>query len=141
MSIFLPTRPRAVRARQAFGRGAGSLFPASLFPASLFPAVVACTALVCSTLGCSDEDSDPADQTGVAGSVNAPDASVRDLPGEGLEPTPDFDTDTRQREPIGPQQLVETIDEIRNGISGGQGNAPSAADAAAPADDADAGAN
>jgi hypothetical protein len=125
MSIFLQTRPCAVRARQAFGRGAGSLFLA----------VVACAALACS------EDSDPADQTGTAGGVNVPDASVRELPGDGLEPTPDFDTDTRQREPIGPEQLVETIDEIRNGIGGSRGDAPNATDAAAPADDADAGAN
>jgi hypothetical protein len=126
MSIFLQTRPRAVRARQAFGRGAGSLFLA----------VVACFAL-----GCSDEDSDPAEQTGAAGGVNVADASVRDLPGDGLEPTPDYDTDTRQREPIGPEQLVETIDEIRNGFGGGPGTDPSVVDAAAPADDADAGAD
>jgi hypothetical protein len=125
MSIFLVTRQSASRTR--LGRGAGS---------RLIFAAAACAALACS------DDEDPADQTGAAGTLNAPDASVRPLRGDGLERTPDFDTDTRQREPIGPEQLVETIEEIRNDIDG-RGNDDDGADAAppapAPADAADAG--
>lgn len=124
MSILQVTRFRAVRARPAaFGRAAGSLCLA---------------ALACAALACSDDDSEPAEQTGAAGEVNAADASVRVLRGDGREPTPDSDTDTRQREPIGPDRLVETIEDIRNGIRG-DGSGSSVVDAAAPVGDLDAG--
>jgi hypothetical protein len=134
MSIFLESRRCFLAARtrgvRVFGRGAGPLFLA----------VVACGALACS-----DDETDPAEQTGAAGGVNTADASVIRLPGEGLEPTPDYDTDTRQREPIGPQELVKTIDQIRNGIDGTGGTGGTGAvvaDAAPPpADVSDAGAD
>jgi hypothetical protein len=125
MSIFLMARPiigGGVDGGRVFGRGASSLLLA----------VVACAALACS-----DDETDPADQTGAAGGVSTPDAAVRDLPGDGLERTPDFDTNTSQREPIGPQDLVKEIERIRNGIGGGDEDAG----AAAPVDASDAGAN
>ena len=50
----------------------------------------------------------------MGGGADAPDASVRDLPGDGLEPTPDFDIDSRQRNPIGPEQVTERIDRLQN---------------------------
>jgi hypothetical protein len=83
----------------------------------LFSAVIAVAA--CGVLACSD-DADPAQQTSVGGSSGSAelDASVRDLPGEGLERTPEFDTESRQLTPIGPRRLVESIDRIRGGISG-----------------------
>jgi hypothetical protein len=90
-------------------------------------------------MACSDDD--PAPETANAGgstSVSVPDASVRDLPGDGLETTPDFDTDTRQRNPIGPQGLGESVDGIRGEIDPDYGyHAPDAGDAGA--DPADAG--
>jgi hypothetical protein len=82
----------------------------------LFSAAIAVAA--CGVLACSD-DADPAPQTSVGGSTSDDfDASVRDLPGDGLEGTPEFDTESRQLTPIGPRRLVETIDRIRNGING-----------------------
>jgi hypothetical protein len=90
--------------RPSFGRSAS----ARLFLAGILGAAIACL-----SLGCKDDE--PAEETGLGGSTNIPDASVRDLPGNGLEPTPEFDTDSRQREPIGPQDLVEAIEEIRGG--------------------------
>jgi len=102
-------------------------------------------ALACFALACSDDETEPPDQTGSAGGVNTPDASVRDLPGDGLERTPDFDTNTTQREPIGPQELGEQIDGIRNGIDRGRIDGVPVEDAGAPApppvDESDAGAN
>jgi hypothetical protein len=98
MKISAPSRTRP-----GLGRGANK----RLFCTAI--AVAACFSLACS-------DDDPAEQTGLGGSTgNAePDASARDLPGDGLEATPDFDTDARQRNPIGPRRLVETVDEIRD---------------------------
>jgi hypothetical protein len=128
MSISLATRPRAQSsiAQTSLGRSAGW---------RLILAVFACAALACT------DDEDPAEQTGVAGGVNAPDASVRDLPGDGREPTPDFDTDTRQREPIGPEELVENIEDIRDDIPtrSGTGTADGGTDEGTPADPSDAG--
>jgi hypothetical protein len=132
MSIFLQIRHRFPAARDFQAARDGSRRRA----AALVLAVVACAGLACS-----DDETDPADETGAAGGVNTPDASVVRLPGEGFEPTPDFDTDTRQREPIGPQELVETIDQIRNGIGGSGGSGPGAPDAAPPTDPSDAGAS
>jgi hypothetical protein len=80
--------------------------------------------LACFSMACGDDG--PAAQTGVGGSLNVPDASVRDLPGDGLEPTPDFDTDNRQRNPIGPEELVRTIDEFQNDRNGSNGQGPDA---------------
>lgn len=87
-------------------------------------------------MACSDDD--PAPQTGIGGSLNVPDASVRDLPGDGLERTPESDTDNRQRNPIGPEELVRTIDEIQNNLPGASGQNPNASDAS-PDAGADAG--
>ena len=100
-------------------------------------------ALACFALGCSDDETAPADQTGSAGGVNTPDASVRELPGDGLEGTPDFDQNTTQREPVGPNELVETIEGIRDGIDRGRIDGVPTADAAVPpsVDESDAGAN
>jgi hypothetical protein len=122
MKISAPSRIAGL------GQGANN----RLFRAAL--ALGACLALACS-------DDDPAGQTGIGGTTGsaAPDASVRDLPGDGREATPDFDTDTRQRNPIGPRRLVETVDEIRDDFDL---NADSAADAgSADAEPADGGAN
>ena len=121
MKIFSPTRMRP-----SFGRGAS---------ARLFLSGMLCSTLACLSIGCSDDE--PAEETGIGGGTSIPDASVRDLPGEGLEPTPDFDTDSRQREPIGPQEIVENIDDLRGNPGTGNG-ASSALDAGA---DADAGAS
>ncbi len=122
MKIFSPTRMRS-----SFGRRAS---------ARLFLAGIVGSALACLSVGCSDDE--PAEETGLGGSANIPDASVRDLPGDGLQPTPDSDTESRQREPIGPQDLVENIEaEIR----GGRGtSSPGASDAGSDAE-ADAGAS
>ena len=117
MLSFSPSRTSL-----ALGRGAGAWL--------LFAAVLGLAS------ACSDDD--PAPQTGAAGAENLPDASVRDLPGDGQEQTPDFDTDRRQRAPIGPDGLNEAIDGIGNG--GNTGRSPvEAPDAAPPAADADAG--
>jgi hypothetical protein len=89
---------------------------------------------------CSDDDDTPAQPTGVGGAADAPDASVRDLPGDGLDPTPEFDIDDRQRNPIGPEQVTEGIDEIQNGPrasrDAGAANTPS--EAGSPVSDAGA---
>lgn len=118
MKISAPSRIRGL------GRGANN----RLFRAAI--AVGACLALACG-------DDDPAGQTGVGGSTGSaePDASARNLPGDGREGTPEFDTDSRQRNPIGPRRLVETVDEIRDdlGIGSGGSGAADAGDAS-PAD-------
>jgi hypothetical protein len=118
MKISAPSRIRPGLGRSANKR---------LFCAAI--AVGACFALACG-------DDDPAAQTGIGGSGStAPDASVRDLPGDGREATPDFDTESRQRSPIGPRRLVENVDEIRDDLDLGYGGGE-AADAgdAEPAD-------
>jgi hypothetical protein len=121
--------------RRAAGRLRGCARP------RLFSAVIALGG--CLALGCGDDD--PAAQTGVGGSSGSPppDASVLALPGDGREPTPDFDTESRQRTPIGPQRLVESVDEIRDDIERAMGGGSEAPDAApsTPADPADGGAN
>jgi len=120
MKISAPSRTR-----RGFGRGANK---------RLFCTAIAFAA--CFSLACSDDD--PAEQTGIGGSTGStPDASVRDLPGDGLEATPDFDTDTRQRNPIGPRRLVETVDEIRDDFdlgSAGGGAVDAGPDGAGPTD-------
>lgn len=76
-------------------------------------------------LACDDDD--PAPQTGGLG--GAVDAGARDLPGEGLEATPDFDTNTQQREPIGPQRVVDNVDRIRRQLDPNYGyDTPDAGD-------------
>jgi hypothetical protein len=100
--------------------------------------VGACVAL---STACSDDDPAP-ESVGGSGGIGAslPDASVRDLPGDGLERTPDFDTDTRQRNPIGPQGLGENLDGIRNELDPRYGyRAPDAGDAGTADEAADAG--
>lgn len=128
MSSFSPTRPRPPLGCRIARRIAGRAASVGL--------VLAFTTLV----ACSDDDDAPAQPTGVGGAADAPDASVRDLPGDGLEPTPDFDIDDRQRNPIGPGQLTERIDEIQNGprTSRDAGPANSPADTGSPASDAGA---
>lgn len=128
MKISAPSRTRPGRvADERLHRR----LPIRLFSAAL--AVGACLALACS-------DDDPAEETGVGGNTGAePDASVRELPGDGREPTPDFDTESRQRNPIGPRRLVETIDEERDGFGLGGGDGPG--DAGSSADAADGGGN
>jgi hypothetical protein len=87
---------------------------------------------------CSD-DNDPAEPTGVAEPADAPDASVRDLPGDGLEPTPDFDIENRQRNPIGPGEVTEGIDELQNGPRGSRdAGSDSPTEAGSPVSDAGA---
>jgi len=111
------------RTSLALGRGAGAWL--------LFAAVLGLAS------ACGDDD--PAPQTGAGGATNLPDASVRDLPGDGQEQTPDFDTDRRQRAPIGPDGLNEAVDGI-GGYGGNSGRGPvEAPDAAPPAADTDAG--
>ncbi len=90
--------------RPSFGRSASARF--------LLAGILG-SAIACLSFGCKDDE--PAAETGLGGSTSIPDASVRDLPGNGLEPTPEFDIESRQREPIGPQDLVEAIEEIRGG--------------------------
>ncbi|HTV18558.1 MAG TPA: hypothetical protein VMG12_07800 [Polyangiaceae bacterium] len=110
MMIHTPSRPRP-----SFGRGARE---------RLFCALIAGAA--CFVVACGDDD--PAQQTGVGGSGGIElDASVRDLPGDGLEPTPESDIDARQRNPIGPEQLNDALDGLRNG--GGQGGSGGGLDA------------
>jgi hypothetical protein len=123
MKISAPSRTRPV-----FGRSANN----RLFCAAI--AVGACFALACS-------DDDPAEPTGIGGSTGSGglDASVRDLPGDGRETTPDFDIESRQRTPIGPQRLVENIDDIRDDLGLGYGG-NGATDAGDP-DAADGGAD
>lgn len=94
--------------------------------------------LACFSLACSDDE--PAAQTGIGGSLSVPDASVRDLPGDGLEGTPEFDTDNRQRNPIGPEELVRSIDELQNDQGGQNSDAPDASSLPVPDAGADAGA-
>jgi hypothetical protein len=42
-----------------------------------------------------------------------PDAAVRALPGEGLEATPEDDTDTRPPIPVSPESIIERLDDVR----------------------------
>jgi hypothetical protein len=137
MLISSPTR-----VRPTFGRGITSSAESyGTDRAALgrpFLSVVLGVSLACFSMACGDDG--PAAQTGIGGSLNAPDASVRDLPGDGLERTPDFDTDNRQRNPIGPEELVRTIDEIQNNLGGASGQSPDAPDAS-PDTRADAGAD
>jgi hypothetical protein len=124
------SKTRAVMKISAPSRilGLGQAANNRLFCAAL--ALGACFALACS-------DDAPAEQTGLGGSTGGaePDASVRDLPGDGREATPDFDTESRQRTPIGPRRLVETVDEIRDYIgSGGSEGADAGPVDPAPAD-------
>ena len=119
MLSFSPSRTSL-----ALGRGAGAWL--------LFAAVLGLAS------ACSDDDPAPQTGGGAAGASDLPDASVRDLPGDGQLETPDFDTDRRQRAPIGPDGLNEAVDGLGNG--GNSGRAPvEAPDAAPPAADADAG--
>lgn len=91
-------------------------------------------------LACGSDDSAP--QTGAGGSRGQPVASSADagrpLPGEGLEPTPDFDITNPQREVPSRQQLVDGISTLYG--SGGSGGTPSASDAGAGDAGNDAGA-
>src|SRR5690606_10347726 len=91
-------------------------------------------AAACFCVACGDDDASAPEADAVSA---APDASVRTLPGDGREPTPEFDIDSRQREPIGPQVLVETLDDIRNGRVPGTGGDGSPD--ASPGPEADAG--
>lgn len=95
--------------------------------------------MACLALGCGDDD--PALQAGLGGSASLPDASTRDLPGDGLEPTPATDITVRQRNPIGPQRLNDVLDRIRNGEldAGLIANVPDASSAVPDAGDAGAG--
>ena len=127
MSSFSPTRSRSPLgcriARSITGRAA------SVGLILAFTVLPACT-----------DDATPAEPSGVGGGADAPDASVRDLPGDGLEPTPDFDIDDRQRNPIGPQEVTEAIDELQNGprASRDAGAADSPSEAGSPVSDAGA---
>jgi hypothetical protein len=86
---------------------------------------------------CSNDEDSPAEPTGLGDTADVPDASVRDLPGDGLEPTPDFDIEARQRDPIGPERISEGIDALQNGAGGTAGDG--SPDAAAPSGATDAG--
>lgn len=131
-----PRLCRSANAARRLGRSANRPLRGSA-QTRLFSAAIALGA--CLALACGDDD--PAEQTGIGGSGGAElDASVRDLPGDGLEPTPDFDTESRQRYPIGPQRLVETVDEIRDEIDRGSSGEASDAGPDSP-EPADGGAN
>ena len=125
MSSFSPTRSRPPLGCRFACRIAGRAASVGL--------ILAFTTLP----ACSSDDDGPAQPTGVGGAADAPDASVRDLPGDGLEPTPDFDIDDRQRNPIGPQEVAEAIDEIQNG-SRDAGSVDSPSEAGSPVSDAGA---
>jgi hypothetical protein len=116
-----PTGPRA---KVGFDR-------ASVFSFSVLVGVVG---LIAGGLAACSDDDDSTPQAPATGSASVLDASVRDLPGDGRDPTPESDVDNRQREPIGPDGLNTQIDMIRDdlGISGPSG---SAADAASPTTD------
>jgi hypothetical protein len=92
-------------------------------------------------VGCGSDDSAP--QTGSGGSRGQPVASSADagraLPGEGLEPTPDFDITNPQREVPSREQLVDGISTLY-GNGGAAGGTPSATDAGAGDAGSDAGA-
>lgn len=118
MKIQAPSRPRP-----SLGRGARM---------RLFSALI--TSSACLAVACSDDD--PAPQTGIGGSGATVDASVRDLPGDGTEPTPESDIENRQRNPIGPDGLNEALDPLRNPGSSADADEPDAA----PGDLLDAGA-
>ena len=127
MSSFSPTRSRPSLGCRIARSVAG--------PATSVGLLLAFTVLP----ACGDDDS-PAEPTGVAGPVDAPDASVRDLPGDGLETTPDFDIDDRQRNPIGPGGVTQGIDELQNGPRGSRdaGGEDSPSEAGSPVSDAGA---
>lgn len=113
MSISSPARSRSPLGRQNARRGiTGRAASVGLL-----------IALVASLGACKNDGSTQNEPTGLAGAGDRPDASVRDLPGDGLEPTPEFDIDDRQREPIGPEQLNETIgDFVADGGLGSGGS-------------------
>jgi len=127
MFISSPARTRSLLGRQSARRGiTGRGTSVGLF-----------IALVASVVACENDGSTQNEPTGLASAGDRPDASVRDLPGDGLEPTPEFDIEARQREPIGPEQLNETIGDFvaDGGIgSGGYTAPPAPAPAPAPTD-------
>jgi hypothetical protein len=90
--------------------------------------------LVCALVACGD-DGEPAPQTTPTGSVEVLDASVRDLPGDGTDPTPEADIDARQRPRVGPGGLVEVVDRILNdGGTSGQSALDAGASTGVPGD-------
>lgn len=132
--------PSQSRARLVSGQGVDALASGRRAKVRFERAALVSLSLAFFSGACSDDD--PAPQTGIGDTMNVPDASVRDLPGEGLEPTPEFDTDGRQREPVGPEELVETIEEIRDDLAGTPDDPGGAPDASPPVvADADAGAD
>ena len=91
-------------------------------------------------VACGSDDSAP--QTGAGGSdgqtVTGSTDAGRPLPGEGFEPTPDFDITSPQR-PVPPrEQLIEGVATL-NGTGGSSGGAANSPDAGAGDAGADAG--
>ena len=103
---------RRITQRSATGRAASAALLFAFLSLTFGAGLTACG---------KDDAKAPAEPTGSA--VDTPDASVRDLPGDGLEPTPESDIDARQLTPSGPGQLNESVDRIRNGASNGSRDA------------------
>jgi hypothetical protein len=131
MLILLPSRKRPNLGRSLHRSVAGRRARAGLPMAA-----IAGLALAFFSIACSDDGKPAPETAGSPVEATIPDASVRDLPGEGLELTPDSDTDTRQRDPIGPERLNGEIDTIQNNLGGAGGQ--SGADASTSVNDAGA---
>ena len=82
-------------------------------------------------------DADPPSPIGAAGARNDPEAPVRDLPGDGVVPTPDFDINDRQVIPNRPDRITDALDDPRDAST--PPGLPPTPDAAPP-DAGDAGA-
>jgi hypothetical protein len=144
MQTFSPTRPCPSSGRDALRAVAGRRAKARLDLASIisFSVLVGFVGLIAGALVACNDDDTPAPQAPATASASVLDASVRDLPGDGLDPTPESDVDNRQREPIGPDGLSARVDMIRDdlGISGPSGSASDASTpSASPDGAADAG--
>ena len=115
MQSYLPRRRRP-------GPGPGA--SARLFLVGIVGVFVACTS------------DDPAPGTAAqGGSENVPNAEVRDLPGDGLQRTPDFDTDDRQAVRVPPSRIIDQVDDLRDYLSSTPGPDSPPRDAAPPVDD------
>jgi hypothetical protein len=87
---------------------------------------------------CTSDDPAPAAGGGGGGS-SQPNVEVRELPGDGLQPTPDFDTDDRQAVRTPPNRIIDRVDDLRDDLSSNPGPDSPPRDAAPPVDASDAG--
>ena len=115
MQSYLPRRRRPSPGPSASAR---------LFLVGIVGVFIACTS-----------DDPPPGTAGQGGDQNVPNGEVRDLPGDGLQPTPDFDTDDRQAVRVPPSRIIARVDDLRDDLSSTPGPDRGPLDAAPPVED------